>query len=367
MKPIDELNDRQVRSILAKLEGIHLNITAVLEGRASGRLYADDVASPRTVYLTSSGAHYLAGAADNRAFHEAVNAALPRDTYFVLFCDPERWATVLDVVLKDTYAVQAMRDYYTLVQLKIPDWQEHIPEGFSMRRIDAALLAQELGNRDQVVGGILDEWVDVEAFLVHGFGFCLVHGADIASWSLADYTSGDRCEIGINTDGDYCRQGLGTLTAAANAAYAVAQGFSTIGWHCWSNNVGSIAVAEKVGFQKSAEYAVYINHWAAENVSDMTQDEFQVFAEHYEREFEANPPVSGYPHLVAATAWALARNRQACFRHLHKAVDLGWLRGIEHLREVWPEFFWNPHLDQMEEWRVFLKRFETDGSAITRR
>ena len=55
--------------------------------------------------------------------------------------------------------------------------------------------------------------------------------------------------------------------------------------------------------------------------------------------------------------------RQGCFRHLHRAVDLGWLRGVEHLRAVWPEFFWNPHLDEMEEWQALLKRFEASGPA----
>ena len=359
MQRIEPKDYKKIRPLVDELAGVHLSLIALLEGLAPGQVYADDAANPRSAYLNAGGAPYLVGDPDNPAFHTAVNAALPRDTCFVLFCDPGRWSGALDEVLKDTYAVRAARCYHTLRQLKIVDWQARLPAGFTMRPVNADLLAEELENRDDVVEGILDEWASLEAFLAHGFGSCLVHDTTIVSWSLIDCVHGDRCEMGINTDGDYRRQGLGTLAAAANAASALARGFTTVGWHRWANNAGSLGVAENVGFEKAADYDVFVNHWAAENVSDMSQAEFRAFAEAYEREFEAHPPAaSGYPHLVAATAWALARDRASCFRHLHKAVDMGWLRGVEHLREVWPEFFWNPNLDQMEEWHELVKRFE---------
>lgn len=50
---------------------------------------------------------------------------------------------------------------------------------------------------------------------------------------------------------------------------------------------------------------------------------------------------------------------QGCFRHLSQAVDLNWLHSAKHLRKIWPEFFWNPHLDEMQEWQALVKRFET--------
>lgn len=361
IQEIEPRDYERLRPIMADLSAIHLNVTAILDGTCPGRVYADDVAHPRTAYLISGNWHYLAGATDNQAFNEALNAALPRDDCFVLFCDPERWSGALDVVLRDTYALRATRHYYTLAQHRIPDWQDRIPEGFSMQRVDAGFLAAERKNQDNVVEWIMDEWKSLDDFIHRGFGFCLVHEDEdvVASWSLLDYVQGDRCEMGIETDWNYRRQGLGSLTAAATAAYALGQGFSTIGWHCWHNNVGSIGVAGNVGFEKAAEYGIYINHWVAENITDMSQDEFRAFAEFYEREFQARPPESGFPHLVAAKAWALSGDRAGCFRHLHKAVDLNWLRNADHLREIWPEFFWDPHLDEMEEWQALVNRFET--------
>jgi GNAT superfamily N-acetyltransferase len=358
MHRIDREDCKWVRPMLGDLAEIHLNAIAVLDGSCPGEVYVDDVAFPKTVYLISGVLHYLIGAADNNAFSAAVNTALPRDGLFVLICDLEAWEGALDVVLKDTYAVQAASRYYCLEQLQIPDWQARIPHSFAMRRVDAELLAENLKNGDDVADGLLDTWHSPDAFLEQGFGFCLVHDAEIVSWSLTDYVHNGRCEIGIQTASGYRRQGLGTLTAAASAAHAVAEGFSTVGWHCWANNVGSIGVAENVGFRRTADYDVYINHWPAMNVTDMTQQEFRAFAQSYERQFEARPPTGGFPHIVAAKAWALGKDRQGCFRHLNEAVDLGWLRGIDHLRKIWPEFFWNPNLDQMEEWQDLVKRLE---------
>ena len=65
------------------------------------------------------------------------------------------------------------------------------------------------------------------------------------------------------------------------------------------------------------------------------------------------PPVRS---RVTAKAWALGGDRQGCYRHLSKAVDLGWLRDADHLREIWPEFFWNPNLEEVPEWQILAQR-----------
>ncbi len=358
MQEIAPQDYERVRRIFSDLTEIHLNVVAVLDGVCPGRVYVDDVARPQTAYLISGDGHYLAGAVDNHAFNVTLNTSLPRDNYFVLFCNAEQWKDGLDIVLKNTYAIRATRRYYTLRQIRIADWRDRIPDGFAMCRVDTDFLERDLKNSGSVMDGLLDEWRSVDAFLERGFGFCLVRGDDIASWSLSDYIRGDRCEMGINTDWDYRRQGLGTLTATASAAFADAQGFSTVGWHCWDNNVGSIGVAKNVGFEKATEYDVFINHWVAENITDMTQGEFRAFAEFYEREFEAQPPTSGFPHVVAAKARALSGDREGCFTHLNKAVDLGWLQSVDHLRKIWPEFFWAPDLDHQQEWQDLVKKLE---------
>jgi len=358
MNQLDPNRYELARPLFAGLGEMHLNVTAVLNGDCPGHVHVDDPASPRSAVLVSDDGYYLGGNVHNQAFNSALNAWLPRDSYFVLFCDLGAWRPALDTILQHTYAVCTQRRYYTCREPGRLDWPARLPAGFAIQPVDAALLARGLRRGDVVQEAIDGTWRSAELFQQRGFGAVLVHGDEIAAWSLCDFVDGGRCEMGINTAHDYRRRGLGTLTAAANLSYARTRGYDTVGWHCWANNVGSIGVAEKAGFVHSATYDVYINHWPAENITDMTRDEFRAFAEHYERWFEAEPPAGGYPHLVAATAWSLAGERARCFAQLNRAVDVGWLRSVAQLREHWPEFFWNPQLDQIAEWQALRARLE---------
>ena len=328
---------------------VHLDIEAVLCGDCAGTVYVDDVNHPRTACVVSGDGYYLDGATDHTAFNAALNAQFPRDEYFVLYCDSDRWAGDLDDLLIQTYAVPAGRSHLRLGELTMPDWQDRVPDGYELRAIDRNLLSSGLDGTDDLVEGILATWRSVELFLEKGFGTCVVHDGEVVSHCSADYCIDDRCEVGVGTSWGHRRKGLATLSAAATVSQAVDRGLA-VGWHCWSNNVGSLGVAGKVGFRLACTFDVFISHWAAENVSDMTQDEFREFAHNHERLFELDPPQSGYPHIVTATAWSLADDVKACFRQLHRAVDIGWLGSVEQLREVWPEIFFIQHLDQVDEW-----------------
>jgi RimJ/RimL family protein N-acetyltransferase len=331
MQRIEAAGSERIRPLTAELERIHLNLVAILEGTCSGQVYTDGGTPPRTAYITWGVLNYLAGDPGNPAFNQALNRVLPRDQYFVLICDQDAWAGALDEILDGTYAVRATSRYLELRKDLLPDWQARIPEGYEMRPVDATLLSAGLKNLEPIKEWINEAWGSDMAFLTRGLGTCLVVENIIASWSLLDYSSGIRCEMGINTDPQHRRRGLGTLAAAATAARARDRGYGRVGWHCWANNVGSLGVARNVGFELVTDYDVFINHWPALNVTDMTQEEFRAFALGYERAFEVRPPTNGYPHIVAAKAWLLGRDRAGCFRHLNRAVDLEWLKSTEHL------------------------------------
>jgi hypothetical protein len=142
MHRIEASDCEAVRPIFAELAGTHLKITAVLDGNCPGEVHVDDRDPPRTAYLRSGEGLYLAGAAGNEAFNTSLNAALPRDHYFVLFYDPKRWEGALDGLLAGTYAVRAARRYYTLRGLKMVGWQARVPGGYSMQPVDAPFLAR---------------------------------------------------------------------------------------------------------------------------------------------------------------------------------------------------------------------------------
>ena len=62
-------------------------------------------------------------------------------------------------------------------------------------------------------------WGSVENFLVKGVSFCILHGNRVVAWCTPDCTAGDRIDVGIFTEPEYRRRGLGVLAVAAAATY----------------------------------------------------------------------------------------------------------------------------------------------------
>lgn len=64
---------------------------------------------------------------------------------------------------------------------------------------------KHLKNTGALVKEMQSERQSVRDFLDKSFGLCLVQGDGIVSWSLSEYNSEDRCEVGIATVEGYRR------------------------------------------------------------------------------------------------------------------------------------------------------------------
>ncbi len=333
-----------------------LHIQAILRGVSEGKLYVDSPAQPRAACLLAGDACYLGGVPSEKRFFDGVNHLLPRDRYTAVFSGSEISPSDLERALAGLYMLPARRRAAFL--RRRPESKRPTPSGVELRPIDASLLESAVDGVDDVRDEVVSEWQTVGAFLGSGFGVAAIASGRVVAHSITDYVSSDTCEIGVRVSADHRRRGLGTAVAGAVAGEASARGLDTVVWHSWANNAGSIGVSRNVGFGDEIFHTVHINHWAAENIDDMTVHEFRAFAEEYERLFSARQPVgTGYPHVVAATAWALAHDRASCLRHLHRAVDMGWLTSREQLRGLWPELFSDPSLpERVPGWGEFFAR-----------
>jgi hypothetical protein len=79
-----EQDYEKVRPLYQGLD-YHLTIRAVIEGTSPGRIYVDDVRSPKTAFMCSVEGYYLAGDAENADFNKALgqlicNISETRDT-----------------------------------------------------------------------------------------------------------------------------------------------------------------------------------------------------------------------------------------------------------------------------------------------
>jgi RimJ/RimL family protein N-acetyltransferase len=73
---------------------------------------------------------------------------------------------------------------------------------------------------------------------------------------MIEYNLGSRCEVGIETTPSYRNGGLARLVAGVMFEYVASVGVKLIGWHCWEDNLASVATAERLNMARIAEYTV---------------------------------------------------------------------------------------------------------------
>jgi GNAT superfamily N-acetyltransferase len=260
----------KVRPIFAPL-GHNLAIHSILAGLSPAQVYVDSVAQPKMAITWTQARVFLAGEATDEAVIHALGhffsntfhpqAAAAGLVAFVLHYTPG-WEARATAILPDQALVPGKRLSYQL-DAATKTWPVRAPAGFSLRPVNAELLADaRLKNLAYVTEEMVSERPSVADFLQKSFGYCLVHEDEIVAWCMSEYNTGHRCEVGIATAEAYRRRGLATVTATAVIAQALSQGITHIGWHCWAGNAPSIATAGKLGFQLVGEFPVYLVHVA---------------------------------------------------------------------------------------------------------
>jgi tetratricopeptide (TPR) repeat protein len=136
---------------------------------------------------------------------------------------------------------------------------------------------------------------------------------------------------------------------------------TTVGWHCYASNEGSIATARSVGFEKVLEYPVYfawfneVANLAVNGNMQFWQGQYREALAWYERAFQAGEaPVWAY--VSAASANSLLGEKEAAFRCLRQAIE----RGFDDLVRLKN----SPHLEALHstaEWQALVDRLEAPG------
>lgn len=344
----------KVRSLFKSLEW-NLITKAVIEGTSPGRVFTDRAEDPRTAFMGTVEGYYLAGQTNNAEFNTSLHTLIferiftgdtirKEETDIAIGFHPDSWKDKMPRIFQGRMPLPTTRRHYVCTELKADDWRDHVPQGFQIQRLDAKLLrTPRLEIPDHVTGWMTTNWGSIPNFLKHGFGFCTLHDQQVVSWSIADCVSGTACEIGIHTHENYRRQGLATLTAAAAVDYALSTAFKSVGWHCDEYNLGSIGVAEKVGFKLERKYTQY---YACANLAHHLEETAQTHfrakrykeaVESYERFFATPaeelpqwlrkilPQELGTHYFRAAYAKAAIGEDDDALSYLASAVDHGWL------------------------------------------
>jgi GNAT superfamily N-acetyltransferase len=249
---------------------LFLVIDAVIAGNAPARLWVDDAARPATVLMWDRGhCYYLVGNPANSPFNMAAQRWVAEQVargpfYGKILYSAAAWQAVIPLVFGSVPLVSAERVVFALKEPRVADWAERVPAGFRITPINEPLLgSSQVINLHLVTEEISGCWNSLTDFLAEGFGFCLVraqgsaNGEEVVCWCTAEYVSGKKLGIGIETLPAYQGRGFATLTAAAFVQHCLASGLTPY-WDAFKSNTPSLAVAEKVGFERVAGYTVFL-------------------------------------------------------------------------------------------------------------
>lgn len=318
--------------LFRQVGSFHLCVHSVIDGTAPGQVWVDREDQPRVGLVESPEGIYLAGDPAATDCFDALRAVIPYMAYLIV--DPPGWADRLPLVWSNPMVRPHHREHY-LFQVGQPRLtpKVDVSAGYELKMVDRAFFDQcaDLVHFEEVQEWVENGWRDFDLFFERGAGSCLVQGQVIAAWSLVDCFSGESCEIGVMTDSMHRRKGLGRAVAGATLETCLGRGYRQVGWQCLGGNLGSKAIALKLGFTKERDYLAYSSGLPAESPGGMRLEEWIDWAGHYEKYREAMV----WPAIMAVYAWVQAHRLDEAMENLQFLRQKGWKGRPEWIWEDW--------------------------------
>lgn len=364
MFELNRTDYERVRPLFRKMD-IHLPLQAILAGNVAAPIYVDNPRHPQTALTWTGYRFYLAGsrgntdliAASRKIFLEnfAMSAWKSGIESYILHYPSEKWESFITAMLQQKYPIKSLRSYYAYKASRheLPK----LPDGFSIRSIDAELLTEKWRNPELLTDEMCSQRESVQDFLAKSFGVCLTNADSIVGWCLSEYNTGHRCEVGIAIQEDYQRKGFATLMTKAFIEMARTKDVARIGWHCHAANAGSSATALSAGFEKVEDYPVFIGWFDdAANIARNGyfahgRGEYAEALAFYEKSF-ALGEVPDRVYWGAACDAALIGESEKALKYLAEAIthgfdDLEQIQGSKYLVSLHGTAGWETILKQL--------------------
>jgi len=245
----------------------NLAVNSIIEGTTPSRIFVDDPKNPQSAVTWNKARVYLSGNPVDIEFNDGLQNLFQTHLFpeiraaggefAILYYAPESWEEIAQRPFANSTIHHPLRHFYQIDRVQ-PGWRSRLPTDVELLPIDSSLLSRTtLKNMDSLVEEMQSESPSPTAFLKRCFGFCALVGDELVGWCLSEYNSADRCEVGIEVIEEHQRKGIGTALASALIEKATGLGMA-VGWHCYAGNIPSVELAVRLGFDKIAEYPVFI-------------------------------------------------------------------------------------------------------------
>lgn len=245
---------------------------AVIDGRVSGRVYADEEENPKTFYIVHSyGMSLLLGDTTNQAFNAAfkdyaLNTNGERNSHEWVQVYPATWESVLKDLFQDnlitsaentSHLTKGVVELNTRVNFKFN--QEKYP-GMNRPAHDPKI--EIIQNNEEVyermTGSVVPRyfWDSAADFKQNGVAYCLYYDGQLAATAFSSFAEGSQLELGIETVPDFRGKGLAQKVCSALIDFCLKHDLEPV-WACRLENTGSYKLAQKLGF----EPALYLPYY----------------------------------------------------------------------------------------------------------
>ena len=223
-------------------------ILSCLQGVLDGKVYVTDPEAPRSAMAFLAEFAYFAGEPDREL------AAFKPEGYVGMVPPNDAWAALIEECWPDADKVTRyfIRKDTRFDREKLEAIVAALPEDYELRRIDGELYDALLESED--FGDNVCHFASKEQYLALGRGFAVLKDGEPVSVASSYIVYRGGIDIQIDTEEAYRRKGLATVAGAALILSCLEDGL----YPSWdAANLGSVHLAEKLGYELSHEYPCY--------------------------------------------------------------------------------------------------------------
>lgn len=213
-----------------------------------GKIYVTDLEHPESALAFAGCFGFYAGIPDRKLVMKKP------DGFVIMTPQNEEWAKLIEECYPDAKKATryAIKKGTLFDQAMLRKEIEKLPAGYELRKIDAELYDQCLGN--PATEDFISSFESKEQYLQIGRGMVILKNGKIVSGASSYTRYREGIEIEVDTVESERRKHLATIACSALILNCLKEGL----YPSWdAQNMNSVHLAEKLGYDFDHEYTVY--------------------------------------------------------------------------------------------------------------
>jgi len=173
---------------------------------------------------------------------------------FTLFSSSPEWDKLLTNKATNEFKQYKRFSYFFNTQRYSSLKLDELRDGYEVRRFNEDAMNRSLEFNEVY---IKEYWGSVSRFLQHGFGYFISYKDKIVSESISIFASENYAEIDVTTSSNFSGMGLATHVSATFIKHCLEHD-KVPRWDCDIHNLGSIYLAQKLGFENPRMYSIFV-------------------------------------------------------------------------------------------------------------